>query len=327
MELSIIIINYNTSLLLKNCLESIFVNFPQTPIEVIVVDNNSVDDSQNMVQSLFTQVKLIALPENIGFSRGNNAGIRIAKGKFIFLLNSDTIILENSIDKIVNYLNSNPEVDILGPKLLNHDQSLQRSWFDFPTVFKTFLHILDLSGLIIKVLNFKLFKDLISKKFAFNQESDIIREVDYLSLAALIIKADKLRSIGMLDENLFFYHEDCDLGYMARKNDFRTIYYPKASTIHLGGSSSSKYQIRAYTNYFISLMYVYKKHKNVFQRFTLRFFVILGMGLKSVLWLPGFYRNIQKIGVYQKTKNTTITAVEVLKCYLYIIKKAFTLPL
>jgi GT2 family glycosyltransferase len=139
MELSIIIVNYNTKELLKDCLNSLYENSPGLEFEVIVSDNNSTDGSAEMVKSAFPQACLIVNPINLGFAGANNVAIRECAGKFILLLNSDTLVLDSdSFTKMVSYMRQHPEVGVLGCKLLNSDRSLQPSYGRFPSLVNEF---------------------------------------------------------------------------------------------------------------------------------------------------------------------------------------------
>src|SRR3989337_3855070 len=127
MELSVIIVNWNTKKLLEDCLRSIFKFTKDIKFEVIVVDNGSKDGSQAMVKEKFPQVKLILNKDNLGFTKANNQGIKVAKGKYVLLLNSDTYLIENSLSKLVKKAESLSSLGALGPLLLSEDRSIQQS--------------------------------------------------------------------------------------------------------------------------------------------------------------------------------------------------------
>lgn len=327
---SIIIVNYNTKSLLLQCLDSISKYSNQTIIEVIVVDNASTDGSIETLKSNYKDIVLIENTSNIGFSRANNIGIRIAQGNYLLLLNSDTILLKDSIEPLVSFLDDHPDVSIVGPKLLNADMSLQRSWFNFPSSFKTFCHIVEISKLFYKLVNFESIVPIFlrSKFPAFMQRNinNSIR-VDYLLLACLMVRRNVFDQIGLLDENLFFYHEDCDLGYRARANNLSIFYCPRAQIIHIGGSTSSKFKLPAYRSYFKSLVYVVSKHENVVTAYGMRLFIVIGMLIRVGMCFFGFYRDINKIGVYKSEdylcKNERPKIVDVLTNYFQIISDIF----
>jgi GT2 family glycosyltransferase len=299
-DVSIIIVNYNTADLLVQAIQSIFQANIKYSFEIIVVDNASSDDSCLRVKETSKEVILIENRENVGFSKANNQGIVVSNGNNILFLNSDTIVLENTVNYLIEFLNSHPNVAAGGPKLLNFDRSLQRSWFDFPNPVKTFLNLLGISFYLVKLKRFKVFKYVFGKsnKPAFlidNLEEE--RAVDYLTLACLLVRKQTLIQIGCLDENIFFYHEDCELGYKLRNQKLATYYLPKYSIIHLGGSSSQKRIISSFQQYYLNLTYIYKKHEP-----TLSFFmnaaIVLAINIRMLLWFFGLYRHINMFGVY-----------------------------
>ena len=134
MDLTIVIVSWNTSGLLSQCLHSVYETGSRFAFEVIVVDNASTDDSISMVEEQFPAVKLIKNDRNQGFARANNQGLEIANSRYYMLLNSDTIMLPGAIDTLIEMADQNPNVGMLGPKLLNMDGSLQKSWYSFPSI-------------------------------------------------------------------------------------------------------------------------------------------------------------------------------------------------
>lgn len=325
-DLSIIIVNYNTKELLVQCLDSIFKhNKLADTTEIIVVDNASGDGSVDAVKNKFQGVLLVENTKNTGFSCANNMGTRIANGRYLLLLNSDAIILPDSIERLVQFLDDHPDIAIVGPKLLNTDMTLQRSWFNFPSPFKTLCHILEVSKIIYKLVNYEASIPSFAKRklpaFMMRNIDEPIK-VDYLLLACLMIRRNTFDKIGLLDENLFFYHEDCDLGYRAKTNKMSIFYYPNAQVIHVGGSSSSKFKLPAYRSYFKSLIYVVSKNENIFMAYTMRLFIVIGMLTRAVLCFIGFYRDINKIGIYKSAdisgKYERPGFFEILSCYFMI---------
>lgn len=328
-DVSIIIVSYNTKDLLYKCIDSIYKCNSLINFEIIVIDNQSQDGSGNMVSTNFPLVNLFELNENLGFAKGNNIGILKSIGKYIFLLNSDTMAQEKSIDILFNFLETNPKIAAAGPMLLNEDLSLQRNWFNFPTVLKTFLNLISVSEIIIwisKKIQLQRYFSVSGPAFLI---SDIVypRKVDYLTLAALMIQRQKILKYGLLDENIFFYQEDCELGFRVKKN-FDSIYYvPESKIIHFGGKSSSKRLLLTYNQYFRNLVYVFRKHKSKISLYCLKFFISFGMAIKSFLWIFGVGRSIKLYGVYvtSKTKIETsnINSWQSLKLYISIMYNCY----
>lgn len=329
-DVSIVIVNYNTRDLLRQCLDSIFRSPPELSFETIVVDNASGDGSAAAVRGEFPQVRLLELAENCGFSRGNNAGIRVARGRYLLLLNSDTVVLPEALDRLARFLDERGDIATVGPMLLNGDGSLQRSWFNFPTIFKTFCHVTGLTGPVTWVAGLPGLRHLLEKA---GRPAFLVREpvapmaVDYLLLACLMIRREVLERIGLLDERLFFYHEDCELGYRVRESGLVGYYLPEARIVHLGGSSAGKYPLMTYREYFRSLVYVFGRHEGEARTLLLRIAIVAGMLIRSVFWLAGGYRGIRKVGTYRTggKKNPgapKIPARELLQTYLQIAADA-----
>jgi len=239
MVFSIIIVNYNTKNLAKKCLNSIFANCSDSDFEIIVIDNDSRDGSVEMLNNEFgAKIKLIINKNNIGFGPANNQGARIAQGKYLFFLNSDTLIKENILTPLNSYLKNHEQVAIASPKLLldNGDEQ-EYAYGKFPTLFR---------GIAEKFKKFK-----IDKK--------AILEVDWVSGAALIVRKDVFQKVKSFDEKFFMYFEDIDLCKCIKNLNYKIVVFPQVAIIHLGGKSISKFKKRK-EYYYKSQNYFYKKH-------------------------------------------------------------------
>lgn len=323
---SIIIVNYNTVELILQCLKSIYANCNEIDFEIIVVDNASHDGSVEAISNNYPQVIIIENEKNVGFSKANNIAIKKSKGAFLLLLNSDTIVLPGAIKLLVEFLDSRSYVSAVGPKLLNADMTLQRSWFDFPSSIKTFCNITGISKLLYRLVNASC---VLPAALLFKQPAFMITDVhepmrvDYLVLACLLVRHDLIDIIGMLDENLFFYHEDCELGYRLNKHYLNTYYYPSAEIIHFGGSSSNINKLETYREYFKSLIYVMSKYGNILVAATIRAAIVSGMIIRLILSWVGMYRNIDKAGMYKNNsdlKSNSLRLHEINNVYFQIIK-------
>jgi len=324
--ISIIIVNFNTKDLLEQCLRSIYANSCNYLYEIIVVDNASRDDSLEMLKQQFPTVYAIDNKQNLGFSKANNFGIEKAKGKYVLLLNSDTIVLENTLNHLFEFLENNKNITAVGPKLLNYDKTIQRSWFDFPNPLKTFSNLTGLSFYIVKLKNSLFLKLFFSgrKKPAFMINAiPEAREMDYLTLACLLIRKDMLNKIGNLDEQIFFYHEDCELGYRFRASQMKTYYLPAATIIHLGGSSSQKNILMSFEQFYLNLLYVFKKYESKIKYFQLKMLLLIAFIIRAFFWSFGVYRRINMFGVYsanpQKNDIYRPKDIDVLKLYFKMI--------
>ena len=204
MDLSVIIVNWNTKKLLDRCLTSIFKFTSALDFEVSVVDNGSQDGSQALVKQKFPRVMLIPNKDNLGFTKANNQGIKIANGEYILLLNSDTYLIENSLKKLVDNAKNLDNLGALGPQLLNEDQTIQQSAGFFPHLpqvlyWMCFLDDLP-GGMILKPYHID--------HDSFYQKD---RQVDWVTGAAILVPRRVIGKIGGLDENIFMYVEDMEL--------------------------------------------------------------------------------------------------------------------
>jgi len=230
-ELSIIVVNYNTKGLLRSCLASIFEQTWRIALEVFVVDNGSTDGSLEVLAHEFGEVQLIANSVNKGFAAANNQGIKKAAGEYILLLNSDTEILNDAISKTLAFMKQHPEASIAGCKLLNKDGTLQPSCRSFPSVWNLFTESFFLYSVFKKI---RLFGQYYMTHF----DHESIRQVDVVMGAFMLIRREVFTAIGLLDENYFMYAEETDFCYRARQADYKTFFFPGAFIIHLGGGST-----------------------------------------------------------------------------------------
>lgn len=237
MDLSVIIVNYNVKALLEQTLISVLKAVQNLRIEIIVVDNNSADDSCDLVKEKFKQVILIENKENLGFSKANNQGIKIAKGRNILLLNPDTIVAEETFIKTVAFLDSHPNAGALGVRMIDgRGEFLPESKRGLPTPEVAFYKM---SGLA------KLFPQ--SKRFgayhlSYLKENEN-HKADILSGAFMMIKKSVLDEVGLLDESFFMYGEDIDLSYRIIKAGYDNYYFAETTIIHYKGESTKKHSV------------------------------------------------------------------------------------
>lgn len=237
---SIIIVNWNTREMLDNCISSIFDKAKTTTYEIIVVDNGSTDDSVKMLKAKYPHVILIEAGENLGFSKANNRGIDMAIGRYITLLNSDTYLINSALDIMVEYMDKNKHVGLLGGKLFNSDMSVQSSCREFPTLWRSYLKLIFPNSIRKYISGFS--NKNISR---FNYKET--KEVEVLIGALIMTRKSALDEVGKLDESFFFYGEDIDWSKRYWEKNWKVIFYPKAEIVHLGGGSSKvapvKYRI------------------------------------------------------------------------------------
>lgn len=228
MDLSIIIVNYKNKKKLESCLASIFkADNQDLNYEIILVENNSGDDLHELVK-LDSRLRLFNLPKNLGMGGGNNYGIERARGEYIFVLNPDTIIKGDAIATLLNYLKVNPGVGIVGPKLLNSDNSLQYSCFRFPKWYTPILRRTFLGKYFPgHINNFQMVAD----------NHDLIKEVDWMLGSSLMFKKEIVLPNGQVwpprfDERYFMYFEDTDICRTCQAKGLKVVYNPEAILIH-----------------------------------------------------------------------------------------------
>jgi GT2 family glycosyltransferase len=255
MDLSIIIVSYNTREFISACLNSIKKYLDGLPYEIIVVDNHSVDGTSRLIHEDFPDVSLIENGKNLGFGRAVNEGYKKAGGKYLLILNPDVEILPGSVEKMIHFLEGHPEVGLLLPKLVNPDGSLQfscRTFYDFLTLFfrKTPLG--------------KAFPNhkIIRKHLMLDWDHREPREVDWGLGACMFLRRDALGNREIFDERFFLYFEDVDLCLRLKKEGWKVVYYPEAVMIHSHLRHSAKGVFsRAKWEHLKSLIKFYFKHR------------------------------------------------------------------
>jgi len=255
MDVSIIIVNWNTCDVLRNCLVSIYENTKDIEFEVIVIDNMSSDNSVSMIKATFPQVKLIENSENRGFATANNQAITAAKGRYILLLNSDTVILDNAISKTIRFADNHPEAAVAGCRVLNPDRTLQPTCFAFPSVLNLFLWTTCLSRLFPK-------NRFLGREHMMWWNRDNVKEVDVVTGCFMLIRHAAIEATGLLDERYFIYGEETDWCYRFKQAGWKIMFTPDADIIHLGGASTIQVSLKMTLEYINSMLFFFKKHKS-----------------------------------------------------------------
>ena len=255
MQLSVIIVSWNTKKLLYDCLNSIYKFTSGLKFEVVVVDNGSGDGSVDMVEKKFPKTKLILNKENLGFSKANNQGIKIAKGQYIFLLNSDTYLVENSFKKLLNNIKLRSKLGVIAPQLLNEDQTIQQSAGYFPHLPQIFFWMSFLDDLPFGML----FKPYHIDHDSFYKNG---QQIDWVTAAALMIPKKVIDEVGLLDPQIFMYGEEVEWCYRIKKAGYKIYFSPITKIIHIGRGSHKKIPTQAFIGEYKSLIYFYKKYKS-----------------------------------------------------------------
>ncbi|MFH1537054.1 MAG: glycosyltransferase family 2 protein [Patescibacteria group bacterium] len=226
MKFSFIILNYNTANLLRLCLKNLYsLNIP-VDFEVMVVDNASNDKSINTVKEKFPQVKLITNKENTGHAQGNNSGIKVARGEYLIILNTDIIIPSfSTIERIVKFMESHPRAAIVGPKLLNGDGTIQNSCF---RPYNTLTPIYRRTP----IGNIKFAKADLNRHLMTDFNHNESKEVEWILGACMFIKKDALDKIGMFNEKFKLYFADFELCDRAKMNNYKVYYFADSDIIH-----------------------------------------------------------------------------------------------
>jgi O-antigen biosynthesis protein len=277
MKLSVIIVNYNVKHFLEQCLHSVLRASKKMEVEIFVVDNNSVDGSAHLVKEKFPMVHLIENKDNTGFSKANNQAIRIATGKYILLLNPDTVVEEDTFEKITGFMDNHPEAGGLGVKMIDGKGNfLPESKRGLPTPWVAFCKMFGLS---------KLFPN--SKKFgryhlSYLNENEI-HVVEVLAGAFMLLRKETLEKVGLLDEAFFMYGEDIDLSYRISLGGYKNYYFPETTIIHYKGESTKKGSLN-YVKIFYNAMIIFaRKHFSTGKASRFSFLLHLAIWFRALL--------------------------------------------
>lgn len=278
MKVSVIVVNYNVKYFLEVCLHSVLRAAADMQVEVIVVDNNSTDDSCLMVQQRFTQVHLIQNKDNKGFSKANNQAVAIAKGEYILFLNPDTVMPENFLTTTVAYMDAHPLAGALGPRLIDgKGQFAPDSKKSFPSLSVAIFKTTGINKLFPK-------SAYINKYYAVHVAERQTAEVDVLSGCCMLVRKSAMDIAGgPFDEDYFMYCEDVDLSYRIQKAGFKNIYFPLVDLIHYKGESTRKMTLSYVRIFNEALVTFVKKHYTKKQAGLFILFINAGIVLRAVL--------------------------------------------
>jgi GT2 family glycosyltransferase len=253
LDISIVVVNWNTKDLLQRALSCIYSTVEDLSHEVIVVDNNSDDGSQEMLQTKFPQVRLIQNRENVGFARANNQGLAIAEGRYLLLLNSDAFLQPGALKTMVRVMDAFPDTGAAGCRLYYEDGSLQPSAYSFSTLSTELWQALWLDRLFPSS---RLFGKYRMSYWHFDDQ----RVVDWVMGACILLRADAIRQVGGLDERFFMYSEEMDLCYRLKQAGWKVRFIPNASAIHVWGGSSYQLPEQTFLRLYNSRALFFRKH-------------------------------------------------------------------
>jgi hypothetical protein len=252
-DLSIIIVNWNTKEYLLPCLKSIFRGGGVTGWEIIVTDNSPTDGSGDEIRKTFPSVQVIENDRNLGFSRAANQGLRKASGRYVLLLNPDTQVENGAIEQLVSFMDGRSDAGVVGAQLLDGDGSKQNSVANFPS-------------LTTELLNKSLLRWLFPKKFP-GKETNYSEpvEVDSVIGACMMMRRAALEQVGLLDEDYFLFLEETDWCYRMKRAGWKVYHVPQAEVYHFQGKSTEAERKRARVEYFRSRYHFFKKNRGSLQ--------------------------------------------------------------
>ena len=282
MDLSVIVVSYNTKALLKDCLKSVEDQTRGISFEVFVVDNASTDGSSQMVKRFFPKVKILENQENLGFAAGNNKALYKSSGRFLLLLNSDTKLIENSLEKMVSFMEKNKKIGISSCQLINPDGSVQASGGFFPNFLRIFTWMFFLDDLPFVSSLIKPFHPHVPSFYLKQKWFEEDHSQDWVTGAFFLMSREVFKKIGGLDEKFFMYAEEMEFCYRAKKAGFEVNYTPRTKIIHLGGGSGGSEN--AIFGEFMGLKYFFDKHCPHWQTSFLRFLLKLGALLRFLIF-------------------------------------------
>jgi N-acetylglucosaminyl-diphospho-decaprenol L-rhamnosyltransferase len=290
-DVSIIILTWNVRDLLRACLQSLSPAGPST--EIIVVDAGSADGSAAMVRAEFPQAQLIASAENLGYSRGNNLGLAQAQGRYLFVLNPDTVVEPGSLAAMCGYMDAHPRVGVLGPRLVMADGSVQPTRRRFPTLATGFFESTWLQPLAPS--------GLLRRYFAEDLPADEAHPVDWLVGAALFVRREAYAQVGGLDEGFFMYSEELDWQRRLRAAGWLCVYFPAARVVHYEARSSTQVPAATHIRFNTSKVRYYRKYHGALAAQALRWFLLANfavqLALEAAKGLLGHKRDLRRARV------------------------------
>ena len=269
-DLSIVIVCRNNRAYLEPCLNSLYVSSLRSRFDVVVVDNGSTDGSQAMLRKKFPTVQIVQNPSNVGLSKASNQGIRATEGRYVLLLNDDTLVNGPSLDRMVEFLNDHPEAAAVGGQLLNPDGTVQSCYNEFSTLREEFLVATRIG-------------EFLRQGYPGTIVADRVRAVDWIGSACLMLRRSALERVGLLDEEFFIYGDEADIQYRLRHANWKIYFVPEASTVHFGGRSMNRWSRRRMV--YRGKLLFYKKNYGFLRTLALRTLLgILSLG-KMIFWV------------------------------------------
>jgi hypothetical protein len=270
MNLSVIIVNWNTKDLLCQCIDSLTLTLKKINAEVFVVDNGSTDGSVGAVREKFPGVRLIENPVNLGFAKANNQALSDSRGIYVLLLNPDTQVKDEAIPRMLSFMNAHPKAGLVGGQLLNADGSKQNSIANFPS-------------LATELFNKSLLRWLFPEKFPGKETYYAAPvEVDSVIGACMLARRETAEQVGLLDEGYFLFLEETDWCYRMKKAGWKIYHIPQAEILHFQGKSAEAEKGKARIEYYRSRYHYFRKNRGVFQSSVLSIGLIIKLSVELV---------------------------------------------
>ncbi|MGI5916945.1 MAG: glycosyltransferase family 2 protein [Anaerolineae bacterium] len=316
-DLDIVIVNWNVRDLLRACLESILatpgaqldgrgtLHLGQYTVRVYVVDNASTDGSPDIVRETFPWAQLIESDVNLGFTRGNNLALRRCQGRYVLLLNPDTRVLGDALIVMLDYMESHPDVGVLGPRLYYGDGTVQSSRRRFPTLGMALME-----------------STILHQRFPRNRwalayhvddvPAGIEQKVDWVVGACMMVRGEAMRAVGLLDERFFMYSEELDWCRRIVDAGWSTVYLPRAEVVHYEGRSSEQAGAARHIHFETSKVLYFRKHHGVWKAGLLRLFLLAGyvfrLGEEMAKYLLGHRRSLRRtrMAVYRQVLRSRL---------------------
>lgn len=273
-DMSIVLVCWNNKTYLDPCLKSLYAGGLKSSFDVVVVDNGSTDGSQQMLAKDYPEVKLIQNMKNVGLGRASNQGIEATSGRYVLLLNNDTLVNGAALDMLVEFLDAHSEAGAAAGKLLNPDGSFQSGYAPFSTLLEEFLVATRIG-------------ELLWSGYPSHGDSNEIKVTGWMSSACLLVRRKALDEIGLLDEDYFIYGDEADLQYRLNKAGWKVYFLPQSAIIHFGGRSMDRWKRRKMV--YRGKMIFYKKNYGFLRTFLLRSMFFVMSLLKWLMWCISFF--------------------------------------
>jgi GT2 family glycosyltransferase len=282
-DISVIIVSYNVKAFLEKCLISVLRAMGDLKVEVIVVDNNSVDDSVHYIRSRFPEVCVISNTENAGFSKANNKGLKRAKGEFVLVLNPDTVVSEDTFSTCIHFMNKHEDAGIVGVKMLDGTGTyLPESKRGLPSPWTSFYKMTGINKLFPK-------SNLFNGYYMGGLDPEETNQVPVLTGAFMFVRKSVMTEAGNFDEDYFMYGEDIDLCYRVLQKEYKNYYLPETSIIHYKGESTKHSSIQYIKTFYSAMLIFVSKHYKGMGGVVLSQFLKIGILMRGFLsWLHRF---------------------------------------